>query len=163
METELCEDDIPKLVRPDDLHVDFQAMCAELGIYINENTLTAIECDAVESASDSPFCCRRLDGGEGWRTWLKMWLSKRKYLRAKMRGTEDDIRYWVVLNVFPIHRDKVTLDGDDKIYCTSQVARSDIVKGMLVPRPVNGLAWKVARGAPPMRFDDLVREDLDDE
>jgi hypothetical protein len=84
----------------------------------------------------------------GWSVWLKSRMCEFGYLSCGYQE-EIGIRLWVLLHVFPIYRAPVHLPGDGTGFVfSSSIARSDIVTGHRVPRPIDRVAARVAPGAP---------------
>lgn len=137
--------------------IDVRSIAADIGVHLSDRTVAALERAARKQAKRVAGCCDPEGRNKGsWRCWLKNRLVERGYLRARLRG-DRDVKLWVIMHVFNISRPD-TLPSTGHFTLSPMVARSDIVVGHLVPRPIDKTAWRVAPGAPPPRLEDLIRE-----
>ena len=128
--------------------VDVRSIAADFGVLLEDSAVAALEEQALVHAHRVHGCCD-IDGrNDDWRIWIKSRLNDWGLL-WNGPSLERERRLWVLLHVFPIYRERVRLPGDDKILFPSQIARSDIVTGHRIPRPIDRVAWRVAPGAPP--------------
>ena len=124
--------------------IDVRKIAADIGVHLSDKTVRQLE----KRAKKTP-------GSGDWRIWMKNRLSERGFLRPGRRGVQEPTLY-VLLHVFNIHRADI-LVPEGFFRTSSRVARSAIITGHRVPRPIDKVAARVAPGA-PMSVEELSRQ-----
>lgn len=112
---------------------DARATAIDIGVHLNDEQIRRLQ----EIARD-------YDASD-WRMWTKNRLSEWGLLRAHCQGCEA-IELFVVLHVFNIYRADV-LPSTGRFLFSPEVARSKVIRGVVVPTPVDRTAWRVAPDA----------------
>lgn len=110
---------------------NIQSLAADIGVELNDS-----EVKSLESAARKQGDC------SDWRAWLKNRISERGFLTAG-RCQCGEFGLHVVLHVFNIFRRDV-LPSTGQFLMDSETARSRIITGVVKPRPIDRVAWRVA-------------------
>ena len=110
---------------------DMRSVAADCGVHLNDEQVAYLE----GLARLHPNC-------PDWRMWMKKRLANMGFLRAKKKGCSE-VAIYTVLHVFNIHR-KDVLPSTGQFLFSTNVARSKVIRGVVVPTPMDRLAWMVA-------------------
>jgi hypothetical protein len=136
--------------------IDFRRLAMEaFGIELTDSDVEAIEGATIGVPNNGPWCCLRPDSGEGWVCWLKSRLVEFGIIEAGKKGVIEP-KLFTVLHIFV---NKV-LPGDGCREYWPSPARSDIITGILIPRPIDRVAHRVAPGMDEQAlWEFMVKED----
>lgn len=110
--------------------LDALTVAADIGVHLNEDQVAYLETLAEQYR-----------GCADWRMWMKNRLANMGFLRARRKGCQE-VALYTVLHVFNIHRAD-TLPSTGQFLFSPEVARSKVIRGVVVPRPVDRLAWRL--------------------
>lgn len=105
-------------------------VAADIGVHLNDDQVAYLETLA-----------KQVYGCADWRMWMKNRLINMGFLRARCKGC-DEVALYTVLHVFNIHRAD-TLPSTGRFLFSPEVARSKVIRGVVVPRPIDRVAWRL--------------------
>lgn len=111
--------------------LDAKAVAADIGVHLDDKDVAYLE----KLAKDYPGC-------SDWRMWMKNRLQNMGFLRAGCEGAAE-VTLYTVLHVFNLYRADV-LPSTGMYLFSPEVARSKVIRGVVVPTPIDRTAWKVA-------------------
>lgn len=111
-------------------NLNARQVAADIGVHLNDDQV-----DYLETLAE------KFRGCADWRMWMKNRLTNMGLLRARRKGC-DEVALYTVLHIFNIHRADV-LPSTGQFLFSPEVARSKVIRGVVVPRPIDRVAWRL--------------------